>query len=695
MAKRDHLRAALKLARRGWAVFPLDGKKPYPGTSGFHDATLDRKQIRRWWKQWPTANIGIACSSQRGPIVVDIDGKSGQELADQLDLPETREATSGRPHRKHLYYDPFTSGLAIGRLIKLKHNGVKHDFDILGDGGYVVAPPSIHPETGKPYTWLNKRRPVPMPESILQLVRASKATSHAAAPLPSVIGEGERDNLLTSLAGSMRRRGASEDAILAALREENATRVVPPLEDKDLKRIAKSIARKPPVGTGENFTDLGNARRFIAQHHEHVRSVGMGRRPWMLWEENRWVPDTTGEIERFAKTTVRLLQNEAASEPDAERRDAILVHAARSEQATRIRAMLELAATEPEITSTPEAFDADPWLFNVENGTIDLRTGKLKPHDRNDLLTKLSSVEFNPKAKAPLWNKFLLEVMDGDKELVEFLQRAVGYALTGDVREECFFFLYGRGSNGKSTFLEVLRDLFGDYGQQADFNTFLARKGEGPRNDLARMRGARLVVASEADQERGFDSAVIKQLTGGDTVVARKLYEELTEFRPQHKIFLAANHKPIVKEQTEAFWRRLRLVPFVVTFSARERDKTLKKQLLNELPGILNWAIKGCLLWQEHGLFEPKAIKQATRSYREENDVLGEFIEQRCDMDPDAWISTPELYKHFSEWWVDTRGVRNAPISAGWFVRMMSERQNVMATKRNKHRGWKGITIKR
>lgn len=692
MKRSPILRAALAYAERGWRVFPLDGKRPFKGTRGHLDATTNLKQIRRWWREWPGANVGIACDSQSGPIVIDIDGPSGVELRDKLDLPETREAKTRRG--AHLYYDPLLSGATVPRLIGIKHEGVKHKFDVLGDGGYVVAPPSIHPETGRKYKWVRKTKVRRLPKSILRLVKQSGVgVKKPADPLPDTIGEGERDVLLTSLAGSMRRRGASYEAILAALSEENATRCDPPLDDKQVRKIAKSISAKAPAGIGENLTDLGNARRFIAQHRDEVRSVGQGRGSWRIWDGPRWVPDETGEVHRLAKATVRSLHAEAGHAGDEDVRDALLKHATKSEQASSVAALLNLAATEPEISATLDTFDADPWLLNLENGTLDLKTGELREHRREDLMSKLAPVEYDERAKAKRWNRFLSEIMDGDDELVSFLQRAVGYSLTGSTREQCLFFCYGQGSNGKSTFLEIVRALLGDYAQQADFTTFLARKSEGPRNDLARMRGARLVTATEAHGDRGFDETVLKQLTGGDTIVARKLYEEFFEFTPTHKLFLAANHKPLVKEQTEAFWRRIRLIPFTVTFAADQRDRKLPARLADELPGILNWAVEGCLAWQAEGLNEPRAVQRATRSYREENDLLGEFMAQRCKFESDSWISTPDLYKAFVDWWQETRGPRSQPVSMGWLGRMLSERPEIKAVKRQQVRGWKGIAV--
>lgn len=689
----DCLTAALRYARRGWAVFPLDGKRPYPGTHGHRDATTEPRDIKRMWKKYPHANVGIACSSVNGPIVVDIDGGNGGKLAAILELPPTREATSQRKGRRHLYFDPMTDGAVIKRVIKIKHDGVRYDLDILGDGGYVVAPPSVHPKTGRRYIWLNKAHCEPLPRSVLQVVRANRDDTKPAAPLPPTMGEGERDTLLTSLAGSMRRRGASEEAILAALREENATRCNPPLEDKQLRKIAKSIATKPPAGLGENLTDLGNARRFVAQHHESVRSILMQRSPWMIYNGQRWEIDTTGEVNRMAKATVRSLYTEATHATDDELRDGILKHAARSESASKIRAIIELAATEPEVSIVPDGLDADPWLYNVANGTVNLRTGELQAHSRDDLLTRIADVEYDSDARCERWEQFVAEILNGDTELVDYLQRAVGYSMTGDTREECLFFGYGKGGNGKTKLFEVLRALFGGYSQQAEFSTFLARKSEGPRNDIARMRGARLITAVEADGDRGFDGTVLKQLTGGDTVTARRLYEESFEFKPIHKLWLAANHKPIVKEQTEGFWRRIRLIPFEATFTKKQRDNELLPKLMNELPGILNWAIAGCERWRTEGLHEPKAVRKATRSYRDENDLMGEFIEQRCVINPSAWSPSTELYRVFSEWWTETRGPRSATISMGWFLRLLGEKTEIKQVKRAGTRGWRGIAL--
>jgi putative DNA primase/helicase len=688
----DCLTAALAYAARGWSVFPLAGKRPYPGTHGYLDATTNEKTIRAWWRQWPEANVAIACSSVNGPIVIDIDGPSGEPLVEELGLPPTREATSGRLGRRHLYY--AASDATIKRTIRPRGKDVA--FDVLGDGGYVVAPPSVHPETGKPYRWTRIATPRPVPGSVAALVtkRSGPARKNTAAPMPDEIGEGSRDDMLTSLAGSMRRRGMAESSILAALLSENEKRCNPPLSQRQVEKIARSIGKKEPVLEAEHFSDMGNARRFVQQHRKNVKSIPSLRWPWLIWDGKRWVADNARNVHNFAKEVVRQLYVDASSLADETERAAALKFALRSEAAYSLRAILEAAATEPDIRTSEGDLDANPWLLNVENGTLNLRTSELQPHKRSDLITKLAPVVYTPGARATRWEVFLHEIMDGDDELVEFLQRAAGYFLTGDTREQCLFFFYGHGANGKSTFIEVFRALMGDYAQSSAFTTLQKRSGDGPRTDVARMRGARMVTAVEAD-DKGFDEMVVKQLTGGDTIVARQLYEREFEFKPQHKLVIAANHQPAVKDTGESFWRRIRIVPFNVTIPAAKRDKRLVEKLIKrELPGILNWALEGCRRWQADGLIVPDAVRHATEEYRDDTNTFGDFIAQRCVIKKGSgWTSVLQLYRAYSEWWQSTTGTQcfTTPIA---FSKMLAQRPDIQRSKRHDVRGYRGISLK-
>jgi len=690
---KELLQAALEYASWGWAVFPLQprGKRPLPGSRGHNDASTDPRVIRRWWKEVPDANVGIRCCSQNGPIILDLDGPEGRISISDLKLPRTLQATSGRKHRRHFY---FRGGLKKEIRRKLKFlPGV----DLLGDGGYVVAPPSIHPKTGKPYRWVNGYKAAKLPPSVIRRGK-KKPTPTQAPPLPSFIESGARDDLLTSLAGTMRRRGASEEAIYLALSEENRTRCRPPLPSRQVRKIARSISKKPPAQEVEleNLTDLGNAKRFVDQHSRDTRCVKIWKHQWVIWDGIQWSVDTTGEAERLAKQTVQNIHLEAQLVTDEKVRETVLKHAIKSEASTRIRAMLEVASTEEGIAATAEVFDRHHWLLNVENGTLNLETGTIREPRREDFLTKTSPVTYDPREKCPNWIKFLRRIMGGDKALVDYIQRCVGYSMTGDTREQCFFFLYGKGQNGKSTFLEVIRSILGPYAQQSDFSTFLQKKfdGGGARNDLARMLGTRFVTAVEASSHRSFDEAVIKQLTGGDAVVARRLYEEHFEFDPTHKIWLAANHRPSIGEQSEAFWRRIRLIPFTVYIPPAKRDRQLKKKLLAESSGILNWMIDGCRKWKAEGLGEPHKVEEAIESYRDSEDLLGEYFEASCRMSPKEWATTADLYRAFTDWWRDTRGIHLKPPSHRWFNRALGERKNLKSIKQNGIPGWKGIGVK-
>ena len=254
-------------------------------------------------------------------------------------------------------------------------------------------------------------------------------------------------------------------------------------------------------------------------------------------------------------------------------------HALKSEAEGRLRAMVNLAKTEPSIPVKQSMLDADPWLLNCQNGTIDLRTGKLLAHHRSNLCTKEVPIAFDSDAKCPTWIAFLGRVMADNRALVRFLQRAVGYALTGMTSEQVLFFLYGTGANGKSTFIETCRNLVGDYAQQADFDTFMPKEKGHPRNDLARLAGARFVAAVEAAQGRQLAENVIKQATGCDVITARFLYHESFEYSPQYKLFLVANHKPVIVGTDEAIWRRIRLIPFTVNDSTRRTGQTTARKV--------------------------------------------------------------------------------------------------------------------
>lgn len=398
-------------------------------------------------------------------------------------------------------------------------------------------------------------------------------------------------------------------------------------------------------------TDLGNAELFVYLHGGRLRYVAERRR-WICWQNGRWRPDVTGEAERAAKQTAKLLLERAAGVEDATERTKAAKWAATAQAEPRIRAMLTLARTEPTLALSEQELDAHPYLLATASGTLDLRTGALRAADPADLLTRGSDVAYDPDARCPRWERFLTEIFAGDGELIVFLHRLVGYCLTGDTRERLLAVLHGTGCNGKSTMLEILKALLGDLATTSAFDTFTRTRGDrGPRNDLARLRGARLVTASESGEGRRLDEATVKEITGGDTIAARFLFGEHFEFTPTFKLLLAANHRPRVDGDDDAIWRRLRLVPFEQSFEGRE-DRTLTATLRAELPGILAWAMRGCLAWQHEGLGHAGAVTRATAEYRTEEDHLGAFLAERCHTG--GTVPAAELRAAYEQWCQET-----------------------------------------
>ncbi len=412
---------------------------------------------------------------------------------------------------------------------------------------------------------------------------------------------------------------------------------------------------------------MRNAERLVELHGDDLRFVGAWSR-WIAWDGKCWKLDDNGAVMRAAKATARQLveealaeltvanqvfaaapQNEAAatSKKDAER---VLAWCIGSQNERRLAAMITLARSTSSIAVHHNALDADPQVLNVQNGTLDLVTGELRPHRRADLLTKIAPVTFDVAATCDVWEAFLTRAMGGDDELVRYLQRMLGYSLTGLTREHALGFFFGGGANGKSTCLSTIHAMLGDYAAPAPRGLLFRAKGERHPTELASLFGRRFVTCAEIESGQAFDEAFVKDLTGGDVLTARRMREDFWSFVPTHKLFIAGNHKPMVRGDDEGIWRRMRLVPWTVTIPPEERDKTLGERLRAELPGILAWCVRGCVAWQKQGLGEPPAVLRATAEYRQESDVLGEFFALRLTFKAGGRIARKTLRTTYEEW---------------------------------------------
>lgn len=399
----------------------------------------------------------------------------------------------------------------------------------------------------------------------------------------------------------------------------------------------------------ESMTDLGNARQLITNHGEKIRYCHVIKK-WLIWDGFYWHWDDDEQIMRYAKETASYMLMEAAYQDDDTRKSIQTKWALKSQDIKRLQAMIELAKSEPDIPISLDQLDSNKFHFGVSNGVLDLRSGHLIPYNPMDYITKSVKIEYDPDAQCPTWLAFLNQIFDNDQDLVGFVQRAVGYSLTGDASEECLFFLHGDGANGKTTFLNTILAITGKHGRQCASETMMTKRDRGIPNDIARLRGARFVATSETDAGQRFAESQIKQLTGRDKIVARHLYAEYFEFEPEFKIWLAANHKPTIQGNDYAIWRRIKLIPFKVTIPKEKQDKYLASKLHKELPGILNWALQGCLEWQKVGLEEPIQVLNATQGYKDEMDSIGNWMTDCCDIANAKQGKASTLYESYKSW---------------------------------------------
>jgi P4 family phage/plasmid primase-like protien len=429
-----------------------------------------------------------------------------------------------------------------------------------------------------------------------------------------------------------------------------------------IPRFAIEYEAQPPTpdARSHDWTDTGNGKRLVDMYGRQLRYC-KSYKEWLVYDGKRWDQDNHYAVELMAKDISARVMQEIPEGADDDEKKRFEKFAKLCQSREKMSAAMTAARSERGVPIMPDQLDTCSWSFNCLNGTIDLLTQQFRPHSPNDLITKLAPVNYDPHAKCPNWDKFILDILGGDHEVVDYVQRAVGYALTGVIREHVLFFLYGTGRNGKTTFLNAIQWAMGDYATEIDSDLLIAQGFPTHPTGLTELQGRRFVVANETDDGKRFAEALIKKLTGGNNISARRMHQDFYTFKPTHHIFLAANYKPDIRGTDPGMWRRIKLIPFSQCYDTElpggiKPDLELPNKLDEERSGILNWLIEGCRQWQTRSLDEPAAIRKLVNEYRNEQDTLGLWISENCVQGVEVGTkslvreSIADLYSSYSEW---------------------------------------------
>lgn len=671
-------------------IFPVNSKTKQPLTkNGFKDASNDKDVISKWERQYP--NCGWATPTET-VFVIDVDSKSGgleswKELTDQHGVPNTY--TVKTQHNGYHYYFYMPSGTVVKNSTSKFAQGV----DVRGSGGYVVIPetdgyvvendaPILYPSD-----WILEKLGVYRPRTGMKSRPATKGFE-----LPKRIENGTRNDTLHRLASSLRAKGLSDETIRLAVHAENK-RMSEPLNEDEVDALIESAFRYPngqSFSTAEDaftLTDVGNARRFVANYGGMVRYCPS--LDWMIWNGKFWEKDELNRVRIFAMNTVYKIYGEAEKAQSKQ----IAQWASTSQSGSHIDTMLKnakalLAIDMNEFDKTPDT----NFLLNLRNGVLNLQTGELLPHDSELFLTRYVDVEYDPTAKCPKWEAFMERILpEVEKSL--FVQKAAGYSLTGSVDAQAWFFCYGIGANGKTTFLEALSGLLGStLTQQVPIEALMDNgKGQGATPYTVGMFRQRMVFSTEIPMNGRLNDGVMKIISGEKKVVGRNLYKAPFEFDFTAKLWISGNNKPEVNDKSDGFWRKVKLVGFeeVIPIEERRPMTELLAEFKEEHSGILNWLMDGCKLWMQDGLIEPESVRRDTLEYRSEEDILQQFIDDECELGNMLEVEPKTLLKRLI---VYMDGMNdNKPYSATKLSRDLAHKGIKRKSKNGKY---VGITVK-
>lgn len=674
----------------GLRVFPCNGKTPATA-HGCKDATADPAQVAEWWS---SSAYNVAIATGGGLVVLDVDidhqaGKYGDETLADLEqqygpLPETWTCLTGGGGI-HYYFQCDDPALTVAA-------GFAPGLDYRGAGGYVIAPPSVHPETGRAYEWEASSTPTsvplaPLPDWLHRLMLQGKMDKHKqgkSKDVPGRVKEGRRNEELFRMASSLRARGLTVAEITAAMVEANQSRCDPPLDKREIEAICKSTGRyeRGPVSDADSvkppdFSDAGNAAVFSRVYKNDIIFVdALG---WLWWNGQRWERDdhkaTAWALElsekmlqeareenraallQIAEATAKYTETGAAEDAealeqaknDALRTKAYLTHAKNSRNAVRIKNMLELS--KPALVIKADKLDANPFDLNTSAGIVDLTTGRLRPHERAAYCSQIAQTGPDSRG-SDMWDSFLDTITCGDGSIRGFLQLVAGMSLIGAVYHEGIILAYGGGRNGKSTYFNALGTVLGDYTGSIDIKvitTDRANKGAA----LATLRGKRLVVTGELEEHQRLSPATLKQLASTDRLVVEEKFRQPEVVKQTHTLVLFTNHLPRVGSTDNGTWRRLIVVPFNAVIPAGTGVQNYADVLVKEAGGdILSWAIEGAVNFVRNGfrLDIPEVVEEATEAYREREDWLANFINERCIREPNARVGAADLYREYRDW---------------------------------------------
>jgi putative DNA primase/helicase len=421
---------------------------------------------------------------------------------------------------------------------------------------------------------------------------------------------------------------------------------------QDPDALADPTKYAPSGGDGTPY-DIGAAEAFRDRFGDRVRYDHTQER-WLIWQEHFWRPDESGEVKLLAKRHIDLWQQEAMKAVTYPLRRQLVNFTLKLDKKSSMEGMMSCATWQTPISTSGTEWDANGWLLGVRNGVVDLRTGQLRSGQRTDWITQQAGALYDPQAQCPRWIQFLEEVLDGNAVLIDYVHKALGYSLTGDMREQCFFLAIGGGANGKSIFLDTLETVWGSYGHRANMRIFVGNDGE--KFHLAELDKRRLIFASETKPNTRMNEHVVKNFTGGESQSAERKFGQPFTFKPIGKLWLGVNHQPKIVDDSFGFWRRVRMIPFLRTFVGSVEDRGLKDKLKLEAPGILAWTVQGCLKWQTEGLETPEVVRVAVEDYQNEEDPLTEFFAERCIIEPNSVVTFSALFAAYNTW-AESQGI--------------------------------------